>query len=654
MSRRTYALLLAGAGLFAILLAWSRFATVTMEPGGRLEDPDAMFHAHRVERTIAEGKVLPPVLDPWESFPAGGRALWPPLHDATLALVARLGGSTAAAPRRGFPLAAAVPVVEVVLALLVAALLARRVAGERAGALAAWLFALTPCIPLRGAFGEIDHNLTEVLGALLLLLLADTLARRHENRLRGPRGPWLSPLLWGGAVLLSLGFHAALVLSAAVAAAALAARDLAGPAPRSLPLLSPGFGLAALALPFFASLRVPADPTDPWRLGPSYVLALGILAVATGLFSLAAPGRGERSRQDVLLSAAGTGAGVLALLATSSLAWPALLRASGFLGSRDPWLATISEFRPLLRNARWAQTALPTLLVALVALALLLSLPKRIRPRAGPDLVFLGVSFTLFALLALVQGRYLPLAVAVGAAAGGAAWELLRGLSVARWTLWGAAALGFFPVAFGHLIPSLGSTFSNSEAPAVWPWEVAAKAIGSVTPDPGNPPAWGVLAWWDFGHAIVFQGGRAVALNNFGGMHPGFEATQRLWLEPSPTRAVEELDRRRIRYVHVIWPPYFVPAAAASLGLDPNVYFHGKWSLDSVPDYRPTTGGERALAVRLHLRNAEPLPDDDPADRSALSRFRLAWSSTDAKLGPAGPLPAQKLFELLPPPPAVN
>ena len=69
--------------------------------------------------------MLPPVFDPFENFPDGGRALWPPLHDAALALMARLGGSTAAErPEAGLLVAAAFPVVEMVLALLVAAAIA--------------------------------------------------------------------------------------------------------------------------------------------------------------------------------------------------------------------------------------------------------------------------------------------------------------------------------------------------------------------------------------------------------------------------------------------------------------------------------------------------------------------------------------------------
>ncbi len=645
---RAYGLHLAAASLFALLVAWHRFPVVLLERGGRFEDPDAMFHAHRVVRTIQERRLLPPVFDPFENFPEGGRAIWPPFHDATLALLARLGGSTAADPRRGLPLAASLPVVELVAALLVAAALARRVAGARGGVMAAWLFALTPCLPRTGAFGDIDHNMTEVLAALLLLLLADTIVRREEKPAPGLRSPRLSPLLWAAAVLAALGFYTGLVLSAGVLAVAVAARDLVSDSAPALPRLSLGFGLAALLLPFFASLRVTPDPADPWRLGPPYVLLLALAAAGTGLLSLTlARMRKARSKESLLTAAAGVAAGLVALLTTSRLAWPALVRGFDFLGSHDPWLANISEFRPLFSNATWAALGLPALPVAITALALAAALRKTEPRLRAPDSWLLAVPFVLVTLLTLGESRFLPLSAAFGAAAGGAAWSLLESREGARWLLRGVALVTFVPTAVRYVLPFLLGTVLGT-APSVLVWEKGAEAVRRNTPDPGDPPRWGVLAQWDFGHPIIFRASRAVALDNFGSMQPGFAAAQRLWLETSPTRAVRELDRLKLRYVLVIWPPYFVPATAASLGLDPNGWFEGRWTPDTRLPYRPTPAGERALATRLHLRDAAPLPDDSPEDREALSRFRKVWSSDEAGPGPSGPLPEQKLFELLP------
>jgi hypothetical protein len=620
-----------------------------LEPGGRFEDPDAMFHAHRVVRTIEERRFLPPVFDPFENFPDGGRAVWPPLHDATLALLARLGGSTPAHPRRGLPVAAALPVLELALALLVAATLAKRTGGTRAGIAAAWLFALTPCLPRRGAFGDIDHNLTEVLAALLLLLLADSIARREEERPSGLRDPRLSPVLWAAAVLLALGFYTGLVLSAGVVAIALASRDLASPTSPALPRLSLGFGLAALLLPLFASLRVTPDPDDPWRLGPPYVLLLALAALGTGLFSLVqALARRTLSRDLHLTAAAGLAAGLLALLTTSPRAWHALARGFGFLGSRDPWLATIDEFQPLFGHPEALPALVPAIPVAVAGLAMAAVLVRRNRLPAPASLPLLAVPFTALTALGIVQKRFLPLAAAFGAAAGGAAWGLVRESALARWTLRALLAAGTAVAANAFLLDYAGMTLKREEAPMVLSGEVIAGALTKLTPEPGSPPAWGVLAPWGEGHAIVWRAGRAVALNNFGSMQPGFVRAEALWLEASPAKAVETMSRLKLRFVVASWPPAILPAAAAGLGRDPAAYFAGGGAPGTAPAYRPTPAGERTLLVRLHLGDAAPLPGDGPEDRAALARFRLAGASSETGPGPHGPVPYLKIFELAP------
>ncbi|HEX7527718.1 MAG TPA: STT3 domain-containing protein, partial [Thermoanaerobaculia bacterium] len=247
----------AAAAFAAALFASHRYATVLSEPFGRFEDPDAMFHARRAARAVAEGTLLPPVLDRFENFPGGGRALWPPLHDAALALLARLGGSTREAPAHGLPFAAALPVLELVLAVVVAAVLARKTGGDRGGLAAAWLLALTPALARRGAFGEIDHNLTEVLFCLLLVAFVSQLSSKVRQSLPGLLGSISWAVGWALVVLLALGFYAGLVLSAGIAAAAAcaAAVFLEGEEGKGagLPALAGGFALAAALLPAFAS-----------------------------------------------------------------------------------------------------------------------------------------------------------------------------------------------------------------------------------------------------------------------------------------------------------------------------------------------------------------------------------------------------------------
>jgi asparagine N-glycosylation enzyme membrane subunit Stt3 len=645
VSRPVYVLHLALASLLLALLSWHRHATVASVPGGRFEDPDSLFHAHRVLGAIRTGSILPAVFDPFENFPDGGRALWPPLHDAALTLAARLGGSTPESPEAGMLAAAAVPVAEIVLALVAAAALARRAGGRSAGIAAAWLFAATPCLARRSAFGDIDHNATEILLALLLLLLAGPQPATVDPA-PSPRRTLVAGALWAAAVLVALGFYAGLVLAAGIAAVAVFGATLLDPDARRLPGLAVGFGLAALALPFFASLRVSPDPADPWRLGPSFALLLaagGLGAGAAGAFL-------HRSdRTAFRLSAGAAAVSIVAAALVPRAAFGALAKGLGFLGSRDPWLSTIDEFQPLLRTPGALVAALPALLVAAAGLAAAFFGIRSRTPAANAALALLATPFAVYTLLALFQKRFLPVAAAFAAAAGGAALALLRERPVLGWGLVAVAGLGVLPPANAYLLPYLAATFRQTDfSEGGTPGGLAAGILGDVSPDPGSPPAWGVLAPWDYGHDILQSGGRAVALNNFGSMHPGFKRATRLFLSTSPAAAVAALSALRLRYVVAGWPPNVLPSAATSLGEDPGAYLVEGRRTDAPPGYRLTAKGERTLAGRLHLRDGRPFDNDSAADREALSRLRLVAASQETGPGPDGPIPFLKVFEVLP------
>jgi hypothetical protein len=655
------------AALAAALFAAHRVPTVLSEPSGRFEDPDAMFHARRASRAVAEGTFLPPVLDRFENFPNGGRTLWPPLHDATLALLARLGGSTRQSPAKGLPLAAALPVVELALAILVAAALARKAGGDAGGIVAAWLLALTPAVVRRGSFGEIDHNLTEVLFCLLLVSFVSQLSSKAKERPLGIRELGLWAVAWAILVLVALGFYAGLVLSAGIAAAAACAAAIflegeEGKAPGSpeLAALAAGFAIAAAALPFFAGLRVHPDPADPWRLGPTYVLLLCAGAAGTATVSVSLPlirrkkalpaPRLDSTRQPpatlILAGGALLTAAVVAMLQPRP-AWGALARGFGFIGARDPWLSTIDEFRPLVTSPLSLLAALPSLPVFLFALALAFRKPWKLPAERRGEVARLAVTALFFLALALSQRRLLPPAAALSAAAAGAAWIPLA--PAARWVRRAVFAAGIVGAARAFLLSYLSIAFAGTAAPVISPGEEAAAALVALTPAPASPPEWGVLAPWDYGHDLLTRSSRAVALDNFGSMHAGFARATRIFLESDPENAVAELDALHLRYVLAVYPPNVLPHAAHSLGEEPRENFPGGYDPDRMTPYRPTAAGMHAFLVRLHLFDAAPLADDSPAARAALARLRKIWESPETGPDPDGlEVPFMKLFELRP------
>ncbi|HEX2758432.1 MAG TPA: hypothetical protein VHP60_08030, partial [Thermoanaerobaculia bacterium] len=272
---------------------------------------------------------------------------------------------------------------------------------------------------------------------------------------------------------------------------------------------------------------------------------------------------------------------------------------------------------------------------------------RKIPAERRAEVARLAVAALAFLTLALSQKRLLPPAAALCAAAAGAAWVPLE--PAALWVRRGALAAGIVGAARGFLVSYLSIAFGGTAVPVISPGEEAAAALVALTPAPANPPEWGVFAPWDYGHDLLAHSSRAVALDNFGSMHPGFARATRIFLDADPARAVAELDALRLRYVLAVYPPNVLPHAAHSLGEDPWKMFPGGYNPDRMTPYRPTGAGMRTFLVRLHLFDAAPLADDSPAARAALARLRKIWESPETGPDPNGlEVPFMKLFEVLP------
>jgi hypothetical protein len=629
----------AGALAFAVLVAMGPAWTVLSRPEGVFDDPDAQFHLRRTVRTIEAGSVLPPVFDELEAFPEGGHAVWPPLHDAALALLARAGGSTQADPRRGIFLAAALPVLQLAAVMGLVGWIVHRRVGRRGALVAVWLAALSIALFRSASFGKVDHNGTEVLGWALLAALALEIGDRSES---GVKGAAAFSAAWSVAVLVAMGSFPGLVMGAAVLAGAVSLADAIARRSRGrvAGTFALGFGLAASALHVLASLRVPPDPADPWRLGPAFTLALCVAAAGLALLSVA---DGYRLRGEARgwspLALAGLGLAALTAAVEPGAAWLALARGFSFVGARDPWLATITEFQPMTAELPRVMGILPAASVAFAVLALLAT--WRFRPRTPQAFTSAAIALLAVLPLATAQARFTRDLVVVAAIAAGLGWNVL---AASRFRIRVAGAVAVLSVLLAS--PGLGyyvlRSVGRADAPKAPRLDVeVASAILAHTPKPGARPEWGVLAPWDCGHAVLWRTGRAVALNNFGSAHPGFGRKMRIFLEASPAAATAEMDALRLRYLVTADPPRQIPATAASIGLDAR-----RWTFatPSGGDGRPPA--VRSLLFRLHVQQGGPVPEDSDLDRSALARFRKVWESPIQLEGTA--LPRAVLWELLP------
>ncbi len=514
------------------------------------------------------------------------------------------------------------------------------------GAVAAWLVATTPALLRRGAWGEIDHNAVEVAGALALLSLAvaltawkagaaTTVSAASFGAAIIVRGELVAALAFASATLFGMGLFGGLTLAAVVVAGAVSVATVVEGRSRA-GAFAFALLLAAAALPLFYRLRPPLAEGDPWRIGPVYVLVLALFAAGLGALATANALRIRERGRDLLFGGLALAGGASLLVFSSPANREGLVRGLGFLGSRDPWLSTIDEFQPAWVSPETLRASLPALAAGLVFAAVVLYRKRR-------DLLPVLLPFAAFCALALLQRRYVPVATAFGAVLAGAAWPLVP-RALARTGLAVAILAVLSPLA-----EMAAATLRNEPAPNVSPSEVAADALVALTPHPGLPPAWGVLAPWDYGHHILARGGRAVALNNFGSFHPGFAEKTALWLEESPAAAVSRLSALKLRYVLAVYPPNVLPGAAVSLGRDAKAYLPDGLSAGRPARYEPTELARRTLLVRLHLEGGAPREGDTPGDLAALARLRMVWESDFGAPGPGGREVAfMKLFEVLP------
>ncbi|MFZ3168039.1 MAG: hypothetical protein WA130_10535, partial [Candidatus Methanoperedens sp.] len=68
------------------------------------------------------------------------------------------------------------------------------------------------------------------------------------------------------------------------------------------------------------------------------------------------------------------------------------------------------------------------------------------------------------------------------------------------------------------------------------------------TPDPGKPPQYGIMTWWDYGNWILYISKRPVVANNF---QIGGDEAARFFIEPDVALANKIMDMRKARYVVV-------------------------------------------------------------------------------------------------------
>ncbi len=311
------------------------------------------------------------------------------------------------------------------------------------------------------------------------------------------------------------------------------------------------FAIAALIILLYRLTRAPGYPDSAWFLGYPHVALLLGAAVACGLAT--------RVPRTIALAAG----------ASIALMFPQVFSGLRFFGG-DPWLSSILEFQPMFHNAGYAGTDIANLTGG----ALLAPLVWR-KHR----------TFTLFAIvylvLALSSRRFLVTAIVLFAV-GGALFVAQSRRKIA----WAAALLVLLPPLIYDVY-----TFGTPE-PSNQEFRVIAERLRPL-------PRGRVLAPWSLGHAIDVIGLKPVVIDNFGSMPDERVFTNAIaaMLSTREAALLRYCHDREIRYL-VLPHPAYVPATAATIGVDPELYSRTRLARRTV--WSRLYGGERVAGfVRL-------------------------------------------------------
>jgi dolichyl-diphosphooligosaccharide--protein glycosyltransferase len=509
---------------------------------------DPWIHARQADR-ILEFFPRPQPFDPLRLHP-GGQANEAPLFPLTLATAAwTLGGGAPSAELVDRVIAWTPAVLGALVALPVFAL-GRRLFGVPTGLLAAAIVALLPGQLLqRSLLGYADHHVAECLLSLLVLSsLAAAVDSGGRRRLLWASvtglclGAYL--LTWAHGILLPL----FLVLWAAVQ---IVLDHGGGSGPATWRVVGPVFGVATLLVA--PLMRWPGmQLTVP-------TLVLGAAAVYGATVTSRALERSGRSRIALLVAMLAAAVALAVVVRLVAPSWIGELLALVRRFDRDTAASTIGETRPLLfLSGRFSLVPVwnelrTSGLLGLAGLGILSWETARDRKPTRTLLLAWSIVTLILTLGQVRFGYYLAPAAALLAAL--AVSRFVRGLHPA-FAVAAAICLAVYPV----FPPALAA--ARTPAPGPSPdWLETLDWMRRETPRPGDPPAYGVLAWCDYGYWVTRIAQRAPSANPT--QHGATEVAAFL-LETDEQEARRKLEALDARYL--VLDGDLLPAPLAATG----------------------------------------------------------------------------------------
>jgi len=587
-SRVDWTLLLL-AGIMLLGLAVRLLPALNTIVGGQVifNGPDSSYHMRRIVYTVLHYP-FPNLFDSYVSYPDGYVIGWPPVFDflaATAALILGLGSPGAFTIEMASSL---LPVLIGVLTIPVVYYLVRGLLNEKAGLIAALLFAIIPAGVFRSMFGVVDHHGLEVLVSMAMYLLfirSVTSAKKSDMRVSSLSltGPVAYAILagiasacmvlsWDGAaifigVIVAYAFvqyvydvrngedSGYLTVPGAIASATGLAVILVVDA-----LGAAGFPLITASMAWFETIFL-----------AGVLIFFIVMAFLSSLF--------QKRRLPWYGLPVATAVLAVAAVAVVWVVHPGFIYAarSGliYLAGIDEVMGTVTETEMLFMSGGRLSFAVPwayfSFIGPLSVLGLLLYLyTARVKTLKQGE-VFLLVWTAAVLVLGIMQKRFLNI-LAVSVSTFGA-YAIYRSLQLAGLEEYlhpskskkpSAARSGSISTALTLvscivallLLPSLISTIAMALTPEYYAqdWNSACQWVSDNTPktsflysaDNGTHPEYGIMSWWDYGNYILYRAERPAVANNF---QTGVNESARFFTAHDESAADAIVDNRSARYV---------------------------------------------------------------------------------------------------------
>ncbi len=654
--------------LFALFIRFLPFNSVFH--GGKVYFYDGDCYVH-IRKILLHLRNFPSFVtfDPFEGFPEGTGAIWPPLLDFLMAVASLIIGFGDPTTREVEVTAALIPPLLGGGAVVAAYFFAKGFFSKKTALLSALLLALMPPHVIATVVGRPDNEMTEPLMTTLLFLCFLRMIKGDERLVTRTIQTALAALLtlffWRGGTLWIMLMVAASLLD--MTALYLRGEE-GGKGWRACGGL---FLLLAFSLSLFCYFDLFGNQSGfRFNIISWFHVILfagsGAVIVLYGFFLRLLMDKGCGARHLFMALFVLAVAGVAAMFFFSNHLGGNIAEALAILGfgETDPWIDSIAEygslrneglagFRQLPGRYGWTIFALPFFFIFLII--------KEAREGLDRGRLFFLLLMASAALLSLLRQRFDHIFSLFVAITGGRLitlfYEQLKsvlqkeGFAALLCTLFLALFLiyplaRFFPV-FASSHPGF-----NIEGPV----EDAMLWLKENTPTPGDPyevsasPPYAIMARWDYAGWIEYPAERPVVATLYGFETFGLKESAAFHLAESEAEARGILDRVGARYLLITKTIGALHTFAGILGRDGEGYTRlvdlpgGKGQI-----YQPGPKYYGLVATRLLMADGRDMKVG-PVRFGGLDHFRLVYESKERMnlVGFPEEVKLIKIFEYLP------